>query len=136
MTQSYTVTDTSNESKTTCKDVGVRLLSNLPNSSLCDDTIQCSSDSRNSSGSFKELIKDEKKTLEKIEIEKEEQCKKCVHWSKVIWAFVGFLISVADVTVILYLAYLHFHHSQDIMAWLMLLPILLNFIGIFTFLSE
>lgn len=77
-----------------------------------------------------------KEKMDKIEIEKEECHKKCVHWAKIVWSFISFWISVADVTVIIYLSYLHFHHSSDIMAWLMLLPILLNFIGIFTFLSE
>lgn len=62
--------------------------------------------------------------------------KRCVPRVKMFWSFVSFLISVADVTVIIYLSYSHFHHSQDMMAWLMLLPILLNFIGIFTFLSK
>lgn len=61
---------------------------------------------------------------------------RCVSRWKIIWAFLSFLISVADVTVIIYLSYLHFNHSQDMMAWLMLLPIVLNFIGIFTFLSK
>lgn len=61
---------------------------------------------------------------------------RCVSRWKIIWAFVSFLISVGDVTVIIYLSYLHFNHSQDMMAWLMLLPIVLNFIGIFTFLSK
>jgi len=55
---------------------------------------------------------------------------------KIAWAFISFLISLADVTVIIYLSYLHFSHSSDLVAWLMLLPILLNFIGIFTFLAK
>lgn len=62
--------------------------------------------------------------------------KRCISRVKIIWAFISFLLSVADVTVIIYLSYLHFHHSQDLMAWLMLMPIVLNFIGIFTFLSK
>ncbi|KAJ6625685.1 hypothetical protein Bhyg_16313 [Pseudolycoriella hygida] len=63
--------------------------------------------------------------------------KRCISVWKIIWAFLSFLISVTDVTVIIYLSYLHFHHSEDnMMAWLMLLPIVLNFIGIFTFLSN
>lgn len=62
--------------------------------------------------------------------------KRCISRLKIVWAFLSFLLSVADVTVIIYLSYLHFHHSQDMMAWLMLLPIVLNFIGIFTFLSK
>lgn len=66
-----------------------------------------------------------------------KECRKrCISRLKIVWAFVSFLLSVADVTVIIYLSYLHFHHSQDLMAWLMLLPIVLNFIGIFTFLSK
>ncbi|KAG4069047.1 hypothetical protein HA402_008358 [Bradysia odoriphaga] len=67
-----------------------------------------------------------------------KQCsKRCISIWKIIWAFLSFLISVTDVTVIIYLSYLHFNHSEDnMMAWLMLLPIVLNFIGIFTFLSN
>lgn len=65
-----------------------------------------------------------------------ECSKRCVSRVKIVWSFISFLLSVADVTVIIYLSYMHFHHSQDMMAWLMLLPILLNFIGIFTFLSK
>lgn len=67
---------------------------------------------------------------------RKHESERCVSRWKIIWAFVSFLISVADVTVIIYLSYLHFNHSQDMMAWLMLLPIVLNFIGIFTFLSK
>lgn len=63
--------------------------------------------------------------------------KRCISVWKIIWAFLSFVISVTDVTVIIYLSYLHFNHSEDnMMAWLMLLPIVLNFIGIFTFLSK
>ena len=52
------------------------------------------------------------------------------------WPLFSFLASAADVVVILYLAYTHFVHSHDILGWLMLLLILLNFIGIFAFLSK
>jgi hypothetical protein len=55
---------------------------------------------------------------------------------RIIWSFISFSLTVADVTVIIYLSSLHFSHSSDLIAWLMLLPILLNFIGIFTFLSK
>lgn len=61
---------------------------------------------------------------------------RCVSYWKIFWALLSFLISVADVTVIIYLSYVHFSHSQDLMAWLMCMPIVLNFIGIFTFLSK
>lgn len=72
----------------------------------------------------------------KNEVERAQCKKRCLSKIKIIWSFLSFLISVADVTVIIWLSYLHFSHSQDILAWLMLLPILLNFIGIFTFLSK
>jgi len=65
-----------------------------------------------------------------------EKLPRSVSRIKLFWIFVTFIISVADVTVIIWLSYLHFSHSSDLVAWLMLLPILLNFIGIFTFLSK
>ncbi len=65
-----------------------------------------------------------------------ETKERCISRIKIVWAFVSFLITVADVTVIIYLSYLHFSHSSDLIAWLMLLPILLNFIGIYTFLNK
>lgn len=76
-----------------------------------------------------------KELLERIE-ENEEQQRNPICWTKIIWAFTSFCISLADVTVVIYLSYLHFSERSDIIAWMMLLPILLNFIGIFTFLSE
>jgi len=82
-----------------------------------------------------EAVKDEKAELEKT-ARKEERHKRCISRIKILWSFISCLISAADVIVIIVLSYLHFIHEQDIIAWLMLLPILLNFIGIFTFLSK
>lgn len=76
-----------------------------------------------------------KELLERVEEDKDEQ-KKPIRWTKIIWAFISFWISLADISLVIYVSYLHFSNSSDIFAWLMLLPILLNFIGIFTFLSE
>jgi hypothetical protein len=82
-----------------------------------------------------DVARGEKAELEKI-AKKEEKHRRCLSKIKIIWAFISCLISAADVVVIIVLSYLHFIHEHDIIAWLMLLPILLNFIGIFTFLSK
>lgn len=76
-----------------------------------------------------------KELIERVEEENETE-KKPIRWTKIIWSFISFLISLADISLVIYVSYLHFRNSSDIVAWLMLLPILLNFIGIFTFLSE
>ncbi|CAL8089666.1 unnamed protein product [Orchesella dallaii] len=129
MTQSYTVTksDKTNNGSDGAPDVGIRLLSSNLNSEGEISIIHSSTNMKNGSN----------EKPEKTEVKDEDgKCRKCVHWTKVIWSFVTFVISVTDVLVIIYLSYLHFHHSSDIIAWLMLLPILMNFIGIFTFLSD
>lgn len=138
MTQSYTVSNKGNDTtQNGGTEAGVRLLSSSSSNSNLEGVTERIYVTT-SSGSTVEMRKgfSEKEQMEKIEIEAEERKKRCVHWTKIIWSFISFLISVADVTVIIYLSYLHFHHSSDIIAWLMLMPILLNFIGIFTFLSE
>ncbi len=55
---------------------------------------------------------------------------------KIIWSFISFLLSGTDMAVIIWLSHLHFSSNESIIAWLMLTPILLNFVGIFTYLSK
>lgn len=126
MTQSYSVNKNGETNRQGVHEAGVRLISSSSSSNF-----------ESESTVLRKEMGVEKDKLEKIEIGGEERCKlRCIHWTKVVWAFIILWVSVADVTVIIYLSYVHFHHSADIQAWLMLLPILMNFIGIFTFLSE
>jgi len=86
--------------------------------------------------SVTELVEAKMPLADPLKLTDAQKKARCISRFKIVWAFISFLISTADVMVIIWLSYLHFSHSSDLIAWLMLLPILLNFIGIFTFLSK